>query len=279
MYINKLYKYNPFDGDLKQPTQKKRKIGFEKGEIWYSKPKELNDPYDCKPIITIDNESLPEIISFLSLEEINYLKTKIKFKTIDELITKITTSQKIKHRGITIEQNWERFVFVSHVYLFQYTKMSNVGVLGLSTENNNILMWSHYANNHSGICLGLERNKKNLLGSSKTRKVIYLKHRPKISLIETMHEKFGKTGKMLFRKSYHWKTEKEWRNCKIGGNKTYPYPGNLIEVIFGANFPPNNIKMIKCIFGKKVKYFKAELGNDFEIVIKEITNNRIISGC
>lgn len=273
MYIKKLYKYNPFNGTPKQRRHKERKSGFKKGEIWYSKSKNLNDPFDCRPIITLDSKSLPEIFSFLSTEEKEFLKIKFKFKTIEDLITMTTNPYNIK--CLDAISDLIRRGFLDDVYNFQSAKMANVGVLSLARENDNILMWSHYANNHSGLCLGFERNKKNLLGSSKTRRVRYLKHRPKVSLIETLHENFGKIEVMLFRKSYHWKTEKEWRNCKAGGNTTYPYPGNLIEVIFGAHFPLKNIKMIKGLFGEKVKYFKAELGNDFEIIIKEMPSNCI----
>jgi hypothetical protein len=31
MYVDKLYKYIPFDGNLSETTQQKRKVGFEKG--------------------------------------------------------------------------------------------------------------------------------------------------------------------------------------------------------------------------------------------------------
>ena len=220
MYIKNLYKYISFDGDLCTPTQEKIKIGFETGEIWYSKAKNLNDPFDCRPIITIDNKTIPEIISHLSSDEIFFLKTKIKFETIEELISKIITPQKIYNGKQIVKQHWVRFAFTSYVYLFQITKMSNIGVLSLSTENDNVLMWSHYANNHSGLCLGFKRNQKNLLGSPKTKNVRYLKYRPKLSLIETMHEKYGKAEQLLFRKSIHWKPEKEWRNCKPTGNKS-----------------------------------------------------------
>jgi hypothetical protein len=270
MYINRLYKYIHFDGNLDSSIQHDRKKSFENGEIWYSKAINLNDPYDCRPIITIDNEQIPEIIKNLSNDEIRYLGTKIKFDTIEELLQKIITPQKIKYIDRTENQYFIRFFFKSYIYQFQLAKIANVGVLSLSEDNRNILMWTHYAKNHSGICLGIERNKKNLLGSIKTRKIRYLKHRPRVSLLETMHEKYGKLEEMLFRKSRHWMHEKEWRNCKAEGNKTYQYPGQLIEIIYGVNFPPKNYQLIQDIFGNKVKYFKAILGDNFEIIIKNL---------
>nr|NJM01051.1 DUF2971 domain-containing protein [Desulfobacula sp.] len=273
MYVDKLYKYLPFDGDLNEKAHQKRKIGFEKGEIWYSKSRNLNDPYDCRPVITINNKSISEIIGLLSKEETEFLRTKIKFDKIETLISKISNPQKIKYGNSIIEQYMIRHAFTSWIYYLQSSKLANIGILSLTTKNNSILMWSHYAKNHSGICIGFERNKENPLGSNRTRKVRYLKNRPKLSLLETMHEKFGKADLMLFRKSYHWKEENEWRICQPEGNKTYPYPGELSEIIFGANFPPKNMKIVKQIFGGRVKYFMAELGNDYEIIIKSVPND------
>jgi hypothetical protein len=79
-----------------------------------------------------------------------------------------------------------------------------------------------------------------------------------------------KAEEMLFRKSRHWVHEKEWRNCKPEGNKTYQYPGTLIEIILGVNFPPDNYQLMQDIFGNKIKYFKAILGYNFEIIIKNL---------
>jgi hypothetical protein len=270
MYIKRLYKYIPFDGNLDSSIEHDRRKGFENGEIWYSKAKDLNDPYDCRPIIIIDNKQIPEIIKNLTNEEINYLKTKIKFDSTEELLLKIINPQRIKHVDRIEKHHLILFVFKSYVYRFQFAKLSNIGILSLTEDNSNILMWAHYAKNHSGICLGFERNQKNLLGSLKTRKIRYLKHQPRVSLLETMHEKYGKSEEMFFRKSRHWIHEKEWRNCKPEGNKTYQYPGKLKEIILGVNFPRKNYQLIRDIFGNKVEYFKTTLGNSYEIIIKNL---------
>lgn len=266
MYINRLYKYIPFDGNLDTDRRK----SFINGEIWYSKANKLNDPYDCRPIISIHNEQIPEIIKNLTDEEIRYLKTKIRFDSTEELLHKIIIPQKIKYADRIENQYFIRFAFKSHIYALQIAKISNVGVLSLTTDNSNVLMWSHYAKNHSGICLGFERNNNNLLGSIKTKKVRYLKHRPRVSLLETMHEKYGKMDEMLFRKSKHWVHEKEWRNCKAVGNKTYQYPGELKEIILGINFDLNNYQLLREIFGNNVEYFNAFLGDNYEIIIKKV---------
>ncbi len=37
-------------------------------------------------------------------------------------------------------------------------KISSNGIISLTEKNNDILMWSHYADNHKGMCIGLEED-------------------------------------------------------------------------------------------------------------------------
>ena len=38
------------------------------------------------------------------------------------------------------------------------TKKDTLGILSLTTDNKNLLMWSHYTNNHKGYCLEFDLN-------------------------------------------------------------------------------------------------------------------------
>jgi len=53
---------------------------------------------------------------------------------------------------------------------------SEYGVLSLSAKNDNILMWSHYADYHKGFCIEFKRSPDNPLGS--TQPVEYVKEYP-----------------------------------------------------------------------------------------------------
>jgi hypothetical protein len=43
-------------------------------------------------------------------------------------------------------------------------RQMNYGVFTLSESNSNILMWSHYADNHMGFCIEFSRTSENDLG-------------------------------------------------------------------------------------------------------------------
>ncbi|MBK7525892.1 MAG: DUF2971 domain-containing protein [Saprospiraceae bacterium] len=83
----------------------------------------------------------------------------------------------------------------------ELTKIFYGGVCSFTTNNNNILMWSHYANNHKGICLEFITLNERLL-SEMLHPIIYTNKKPIINdFKDIMH-------KGLFRKS------------KIGNMKT-----------------------------------------------------------
>lgn len=60
--------------------------------------------------------------------------------------------------------------------------LQKFGVISFSEVNDNILMWSHYADQHHGFCLELKRSKNNSLGSHRTLEEIYSEKTPLLSL-------------------------------------------------------------------------------------------------
>ncbi len=90
----------------------------------------------------------------------------------------------------------------------------NVGILSLSVTPDNLLMWAHYAEEHTGFVLVLDgshdffRGDDSLLGFAKPEPVVYRAIRPRTTIEEvTMIELF-------FIKGSDWKYEKEWRYLK-----------------------------------------------------------------
>jgi len=131
-------------------------------------------------------------------------------------------------------------------------KLTTIGVFSLTEDPANILMWTHYADNHRGFCLGFERRNDNLLGSQKLCKSVnYVNEFPKLNIdklsivaklypSETnpkvdveikLHE--PNLHNAIFTKAKAWSYEKEWRYITDSGGKAVKYPGNLREVIFG----------------------------------------------
>ena len=118
-----------------------------------------------------------------------------------------------------------------------------VGILSLSDTSDNLLMWAHYAERHTGFVLMLDGSHDFFKGDNsfsrfvKPESVKYYSERPPII--------FGKDNllKIFLSKSSDWKYEKEWRYLK-----------NLTDAhkkIINANSPDVHLFRLppKCIIG------------------------------
>ena len=105
---------------------------LEKGELWFSKPSAFNDPFDCH-LSFEDGYQEEDARNFLWQN--GFSKSEIK-----EALTRYKKNPQL------IEQ----FKDPSTTDLFR--------ILCLSKVRDNILMWSHYSKNHSGICIGIKAN-------------------------------------------------------------------------------------------------------------------------
>ena len=147
--------------------------------VWAGKACNMNDPYDCyySDSIFSDLEKLAKEKNSAFLIEM-CSKEKMKFKDTCE-------------------------------------KIRNMIVLSCFSETfDSILMWSHYANQHKGICVQYRRSDFTapslLCSSAVLRPVSYGR---KISVFdESIHEVNKKENfKILIRKAEEWQYEEEWR--------------------------------------------------------------------
>ncbi len=149
-----------------------------------------------------------------------------------------------------------------------------MGVLSLSEDPKNILMWAHYADDHHGICIEFERSELNSLGRDDvTRPVKYLIGYPRVKALDFITKKAGSvTRKMLWSKSRDWAYEKEWRMLILDGNTSIPLPGKITSIIIGLRTPERNIGIIKqLIKGTEIKLKKAEmLKNEYGVKINKL---------
>ena len=210
-----LYKYTPFN-DYSLNI-------LEKDQLWISSPMSFNDPYDCEYTM---NFGKPNNIDFL----IKKCKEKLpesEHQNFDKFIDEIL---KKEYKKIVLDYN-------------KFSK-ERVFVSCFSEINNSILMWSHYANDHKGICiefnfneLGIEDIRTRLLFPVIYNNVLFDATR----YLKSMKNK-GKFNNFMplcsaINKSKKWSEEKEWRFVSI----VHSEPG-LIQwlkpkaVYLGTNF-------------------------------------------
>ena len=214
--------------------------------IWAAKPEALNDPFDCKIKFTP-----PEINSGVFSK---YLKQK--------------------GRSTGNRQN-DYEIFLKGLQTFEDKDINKLGVFSMSQINDNILMWSHYANQHKGFCIGFVRNNDNLLGDiEKTQPVEYDCNYPEVDpLDENGNHGLSIFTKMLFTKAKNWEYEKEWRLVYAEGDKEEPLPAAISSIIFGLRMPEEHRVTIRNILAgqSNIRYQQArEVEYQFRLEIVDL---------
>lgn len=206
----------------------------------FTQPGDLNDPFECRP-------QTPKFEDFESA-----------LNSLGEGFSKngITASEVIRN---TFTQEW----FDKH-FKEAYEKTNNeIGILSLSRNWNNSLMWSHYTNSHKGFCIGFDEKHdffKNYLSEDKktskyTLDVVYSETRVKIPTQLSQ-------PRLLFEpqttKSVDWRYENEVRviatlNTALKSIKVEPFeiflfsvPHDAIsEIVMGVNISQEHEQLIR----------------------------------
>src|SRR5688572_21539252 len=103
------------------------------------------------------------------------------------------------------------------------------GVCCLTEICDDILMWSHYAAQHTGVCIGIRPDR---IASKLFRPVEYSEVVPLLDAWEYIRGSAGTFVKLGLTKASHWSYEKEWRTVDRAGPKQYP--GCVDRIVIGA---------------------------------------------
>lgn len=182
-------------------NEKHRRI-LQENQLYLSPPSLFNDPFDCRifpQFIDLTNREVEMYANMLIIENNLDLGEK---KFIIEKITKNPQSHQFDFEEIAIKNH----------------DMCS-GIISLTGIWSNTLMWSHYANNHKGFCIGFDEEKLikeyNFTACGFVEYPEDRKH-PKISPITDGDLESFKTA--IYNKSIDWKYENEYRLTKIMPN-------------------------------------------------------------
>jgi hypothetical protein len=157
---------------------------------------------------------------------------------------------------------------------------STMSACSFSKSMKEILMWSHYANNHAGLCLVYhidddddETIKGRLFPIEYTNDVVAVDH---VKLHDTGHMNIQtkEDGAFLTRKFTNWSYEEEVRTYTILDDvflhgKEMPNIGKLESIYFGLKARQDDIDLVihNCQHLPEVEFFSVELDrNLMEIV-------------
>jgi hypothetical protein len=195
--------------------------------LWFSNPLEFNDPYDCNLLFDINNTEA-EIKTFIIREKLKKLKSGNSselFRSTDKIIKDyIKNPESLK------------------VYLHNFVQnkmIPNHGICCFSENPLDLLMWSHYADKHKGLCI-LYDLEKDIKFFSFPIKVDYPDHYPKFNYIRNSFNLSHSIVQFIFgtkSKEYSHETEirviKEKRNINNFRGKVPIKRDAIVEVIFG----------------------------------------------
>jgi hypothetical protein len=220
----RLYKYRTVDEHGRLQSI------FTRNELYFASPDKLNDPFDCRySVIYRGTKAERKEFCRLMVEPRRSRLTKDQFHHfVKKLMDGFCGPNKEYHKA-------DRSETARKV-------LARLRVLSLTTVCDDILMWSHYADSHRGVCLEFSN-----LGGERTpwifRDVKYDELAlPEVNPIELyLHpeKRLGIGFRVLLRKAPHWKYESEWRsvisptNPSAGEIQAFQ-PERLSAVILGC---------------------------------------------
>lgn len=192
---------------------------FTHNEIYFAAPKDFNDPFDTLQRF-IYPASPPERERFVR-EWARRCLPHIPQPVVDVMV-----------RG-WVEAGEDILLLESLCEELTHKMQQSNAVFCMTEKRDNILMWAHYAGQHTGFCLEFRTDSPFF---SRVRPVIYQKCLPKQDLVEFLSAGIRTLPVYLVTKAEDWAYEKEWRVGDPGlgpGPRRYP-PEALTGVIFGC---------------------------------------------
>jgi hypothetical protein len=124
--------------------------GRRKSEIYYPKPEQINDPFDCR-MPPIKSSSPRFARSRIAATRARTDSERVdNWHKFEESRVRSDAELEELNRPLSADEEREfKEIFSSEVK----AKLKTTGVLSLSAIDDNVLMWSHYADSHKGICL------------------------------------------------------------------------------------------------------------------------------
>lgn len=217
--------------------------------LYFPKVSSFNDPFDAFIFPRFEAHK-SQYLSFYN----EMLKSS--------LLNRAERRRRIKKNRPRIDQS---LMETAHTKTLQEVRQQ-IGVLCLAESRSDILMWSHYAAGHSGVCIGFDTSDPFFQSA---RKVVYQKDYPDLSFDWFSKNLTASTGingdgkksagheqidRLFLTKAEQWKYEAEWRisrrfpralnNDENGAYFSFPHQ-SVINVAVGANASTSDVATVR----------------------------------
>ena len=286
--------------------------------IRFTQPSSFNDPFDTYPYFKavarneeINNyfnnnewwneQTIEKMLNESWLEQQKKFKMNIPFEAVKHQMKKMmnffqpSIESFIKESASMQKEPYREATLESILKAIDNT----IGILCLTENPNNLLMWAHYADSHKGLCIEFDeknkffdqRNKENEFRNY-LRKVSYSQNRPEVVLFDAVAKNNDLESwitQIFWTKCQDWEYEKEWRIIKTlnesknikekDGEKIYLFPLPIIAIngiILGCKMKKEDREKIITLLSRETKYshivkYQAELHEkDYYVNIEKI---------
>lgn len=219
------------------PINKHTLSSIKEKYLWFSKMADFNDPYEGQ--VRIDhNYTAYELESFIK-----------------------------ERREILTDYDIQKLLTNADEYIIEGMKKAYEGerICCFTTSSDNMLMWSHYADNHKGLCLKFDITEDST-GVFKTLfPVQYTNIRESCNYIR---DSLSYIRRAALTKSMVWRYENEYRAiCPILSNQRFPFDIKMLKgVIFGCKIDKNIMETVIKLLPPHVETKLCHL-NEYEFKI------------
>jgi hypothetical protein len=181
-----------------------------KRKVWLASPKTLNDPFEFR----LQRNGAPR------------------------------GTQQLLRQHPRRGTNSEEILVVEAVTEFQ-KQLDRFGIACFTQSPDNIQMWSHYGDQHRGMCLGFAGSTP--LDPGSLHCVRYSEIYPEMTFDPLWH--IEGLGRILVTKHAGWSYEREVRMINVEGARLVDYPAPLTLVIFGFRTTPSDQHLVRTLVG------------------------------
>lgn len=221
-----LYKFRPIDNSKLRPF-------LLENELYLSSRKQFNDPFDATVLPVIPDSGIRRREWAKSVAK----NVGATYKQRKEFIAKMHDAKVAKERILKgIE-----------------THLDSAGVFSFAGDPRDILMWSHYADSHRGVCLRFEI----ALDVETFLHALPVRYSDDYPVVEWMTANDGKNliNDVLLKKANHWSYEQERRFVlpEVAGRLMCYKPSALTHVIYGCNTTDAGRKEVRAMLDQREK--------------------------
>lgn len=283
---SRLYKYKSFSVNSLDLLVSDR--------LYFANPTTFNDPLDCNPSVLNDiddtdklNAILHKLVKENHQKELEKAARKIKYRgprTLEkiEALGESEAQRLISNIAEDVDFFGDDFDdIVSHHIKRYLLKNYDIGVLSLARKFNCPLMWSHYADQHKGFCIGYDVSEHD---SAEIYSVDYKGKR--FIRTQQVHDMlFGSSDNLrnaakkeidrviLLSKAPSWKYESEYRVINNQGLQDSQF--RLSDITFGLRFKESaKFSVMRALQSRlgDIDFYEISLSNNSFKLKRELIN-------